>query len=74
MKTIYLDVEDDKLDTVLAFIKKFKKGIIKNIIIEDGLNIEPVSKDDPDYQEISEIKSQNNKKYSIGEAEKILGL
>ncbi len=74
MKTIYLDVEDDKLELVLNFIKNLQKGIIKNIVVEDNLNIEPISKDSSDYQEILEIKSQNNKKYSIEEVEKILGL
>ena len=74
MKTIYLDVEDDKLELVLNFIKNLQKGIIKNIVVEDNLNIEPISEDSSDYQEILEIKSQNNKKYSIEEVEKILGL
>ncbi len=75
MKTIYLDVEDDKLEFILSFIKNLKTGIVKNIIIEeDGLHIEPISKESSEYREIVEIKSQNNEKYSIEETEKILGL
>ncbi len=75
MKTIYLDVEDDKLEFILSFIKNLKTGIVKNIVVEeDGLDIEPISKDSSDYREIVEIKSQNNEKYSIEEAEKFLGL
>ena len=42
-------------------------------IIED-IEIESISKNEDDYKEIQKIKSQNNKKYSLSETKKILGI
>lgn len=77
MQTVYIDVEEDKLEIFLTIIQNLKHDIVKNIKISNKLNsldIEPVEKDSEDYQEIQAIKAQNNPKYSLDEAKAKLGL
>jgi len=38
------------------------------------LNIEPIERDSEDYQEIQEIKAQNNNRYTLSEVKAQLGL
>jgi len=77
MQTVYIDVEEDKLEIFLTIIQNLKHDIVKNIKISNKLNsldIEPMEKDSEDYQEIQAIKAQNNPKYSLDEAKAKLRL
>jgi len=75
MKTIQLDVPDDKLDTFLTIIGNLKNDIVQNIRLQnDSLDIEPIEKESADYTDIQKTKSENNPKYSIEEAKVKLGL
>jgi len=52
MKTIQIDIENDKLDTLLTIIKNLKPDLIKDInIFDNSLHIEPIEKDSSDYNE-----------------------
>ena len=75
MQTIQLDIHDDKLDLFLTIIQNLKDDIVKNIKIKDEvLNIESIEGSSEDYSDIQVIKSQNNPKYSLNDAKRMLGL
>ena len=74
MQTIQLDIADDKLDTFLTIVGNLKNDIVQNIRLQNTLDIEPIEKDSADFVAIKKIKSENNPKYSIAEAEAKLGL
>ena len=73
MTTIEIKIEDNQVDRFLQYLNKLKNGIVDNIKIK-SLNIESVDKNSLDYKEVMEIKQQNNKKYSLDETKKLLGL
>ena len=74
MHTIQLDIADDKLDTFLTIVDNLKNDIVQNIRLQNNLDIEPIEKESADFLDIQKIKSENNPKYSITEAEARLGL
>jgi hypothetical protein len=75
MKTIQLDIVDDKMDLFLSIIHNLKSGIVESIRVEDGiLDIEPIDKGSDEFLEIQEIKSHDNQKYTIDEVKRKLGL
>ena len=74
MHTIQLDIADDKLDTFLTIVGNLKNDIVQNIRLQNNLDIEPIEKESADFLDIQKIKSENNPKYSIAEAEARLGL
>ena len=75
MKTIQIDIENDKLDTLLTIIKNLKPDLIKDInIFDNTLHIEPLEKDSSDYIEIMKVKEENNIKYSLNEVKRELGI
>ncbi len=75
MKSVHIDIEDDKLDIFLTIIKNLKPDLIKNInILDNSLHIEPINKDSSDYMEIMSVKEENNIKYSLDEVKRELGL
>lgn len=74
MKTIQLDIQDDKLNTFLTIIDSLKSGMVDKIRLQnDILDIENIKQDSPDYLDIQETKSENNISYSIEEAKEKLG-
>lgn len=75
MKTIQLDIQDDKLNAFLTIIDSLKSDMIDKIRFQnDILDIENIEKNSPDYLDIQETKKQNNQSYSIEEAKSKLGL
>ncbi|MEA3456732.1 MAG: hypothetical protein U9R26_09500 [Campylobacterota bacterium] len=75
MKTIQLDISDDKLDTFLTIINNLKNDIVQNIRLQnDNLDIEPIEKESKDFLDIQKTKGENNPQYSIEEAKAKLGL
>ena len=77
MKTIHIEVADDKLELFLTIINNLKKDIIQNIKLADNqdiLDIEPIEKDSQDYKDIETIKAENNIKYSLDEVKAKLGI
>ncbi len=74
MKTIQLDIQDDKLNTFLTIVDNLKNGMIDKIRFQsDILDIENIEKESPDYLDIQRTKNENNKSYSIEEAKEKLG-
>ena len=74
MKTIQLDIQDDKLNVFLTIVDNLKNGMIDKIRFQsDILDIENIEKDSPDYLDIEETKNENNKSYSIEKAKEKLG-
>ena len=77
MKTIHIEVADDKLELFLTIINNLKKDIIQNIKLADNqdvLDIEPIEKDSQDYKDIETIKAENNIRYSLDEVKDKLGI
>ncbi|MEA1920789.1 MAG: hypothetical protein U9N52_13185 [Campylobacterota bacterium] len=75
MKTVQLDIQDDKLNDFLTIIDNLKNEMIDTIRFQnDILDIENIEKDSSDYLDIQETKNENNKSYSIEEAKEKLGL
>jgi len=75
MKTVQLDIQDDKLNAFLTIIDSLKNDMIDKIRFQgDILDIENIEKDSSDYLDIEQTKSENNKSYSIEEAREKLGL
>ena len=69
MQTVQLDIADDKLDTFLTIVESLQKDIVKGIRLKDnGLDIEPIEKESPDFIDIQLTKEENNPTYSIEEA------
>jgi hypothetical protein len=73
MTTIEIKIEDNQVERFLQYLNELKSDIIDNIKIK-SLNIESIDKNSSDYKEIMAIKKQNNKKYSLDETKKLLGL
>ena len=75
MRTIQLDIADDKLDTFLTIVENLQKDIVQGIRLKDnGLDIELIEKDSQDFIDIQLVKDENNLKYSIDEVKAKLGL
>jgi hypothetical protein len=75
MQTVQIDIPDDKIDTFLTIINNLKKDIVQNIRLRNNdLEIEPISRDSQDFEDIQAAKAENNIKYSIDEAKAKLGL
>ncbi|MCF6269613.1 MAG: hypothetical protein L3J41_07875 [Melioribacteraceae bacterium] len=75
MQTIQLDIKDEELNTFLTIVKNLKSGMIENIRTQnDILDVETIEKESTDYIELETIKAQNNKKYTLDEAKKMLGI
>ena len=75
MQTVQLDIKDEKLELFLTIVKNLKDDIIENIKVKNNLlDVEQIDKDEVDFKELQSIKEQNNKKYSLEETKKILGL
>ena len=75
MQTVQIDIADDKLDTFLTIIENLQKDIVKGIKLKDnGLDIEPIEADSPDFIDLQITKNENNPKYSLAEAKAHLGL
>ncbi|MBN2896201.1 MAG: hypothetical protein JXK05_09970 [Campylobacterales bacterium] len=75
MKTVQLDIQDDKLETFLMIVRSLKDDIVQSIRMQDAiLDVESIQKNTPEYHEIEEIKSQNNPKHSLSDAKIALGL
>lgn len=75
MKTVQLDIQDDKLSAFLTIINSLKSGIVEEIRMqEDILDIEAIEKDSDDYLILQQAKKENNQKYDIDEAKARLGL
>ena len=75
MHTIQIDIADDKLDVFLTIVENLQKDMIKGIRLKDnGLDIEPIEKDSPDFIDIQLTKEENNPTYSLEEAKAQLGL
>ncbi len=72
MHILTINVNDNSFDRVMNFLKNEKVDIVEEKEI-NKLNIEQISKDDPDYQYILEAKKENNKSYSLEEVKKKLG-
>ena len=73
MQTVQIDINDKKLRIFLDIIKNLKSGIVENIRTQDEiLDIESIAFSSEDYVEVETIKEQNNKKYTLEEAKKIL--
>jgi hypothetical protein len=73
MTTIEIKIKDNQVERFLQYLNELKSDIIDNIKIK-SLNIESIDKNSSDYKEIMAIKKQNNKKYSLDETKKLLGL
>jgi len=74
MKTIQLDIQDDKLNAFLTIVDNLKNGIIDKIRFQsDILDIQNIEKGSLDYLDIQETKNKNNQTYSIEEAKEKLG-
>ena len=73
MTTIEIKIKDNQVERFLQYLNELKSDIIDNIKIK-SLNIESIDKNSSDYKEIMVIKKQNNKKYSLDETKKLLGL
>ncbi len=75
MQTIQIDIADDKLDTFLTIVENLQKDIVKGIKLKDnGLDIEPIEANSPDFIDLQLTKNENNPKYSLAEAKAHLGL
>jgi hypothetical protein len=77
VRTLVLNINDDKFDFILSVINSFKDGIIESMEVKNksiDLDIEVVEKDSDDFKEIQKIKAEKNQKYSINETRKLLGL
>lgn len=75
MQTVQIDIADDKLDTFLTIVENLQKDIVKGIKLKDnGLDIEPIEDDSPDFIDLQLTKNENNPKYSLAEAKAHLGL
>ncbi len=75
MQTVQIDIADDKLDTFLTIIENLQKDIVKGIKLKDnGLDIEPIEANSPDFIDLQLTKDENNPKYSLAEAKAHLGL
>jgi len=75
MQTVQIDIADDKLDTFLTIVENLQKDIVKGIKLKDnGLDIEPIEADSPDFIDLQLTKNENNTKYSFAEAKAHLGL
>jgi hypothetical protein len=77
MKTLQIDVPDDKFDAFMTVLKSLKDDFIDKISIKNetlDLDIESIPSNDEDFLEIQKIKKQNNHSYSLDEAKKILGI
>jgi len=75
MQTVQIDIADDKLDTFLTIVENLQKDIVKGIKLKDnGLDIEPIEADSPDFIDLQLTKNENNPKYSLAEAKAHLGL
>jgi hypothetical protein len=73
MQTIQLDIKDDKFDMFLSMIKNLKNDIVEDIRIKDQiLDIKPLNENSSDYNDIKNTKLENNKKYNIQDAKRIL--
>ena len=74
MKTIQLDIQDDKLNAFLTIVDNLKNDMIDKIRFQsDILDIENIEKDSSDYLDIEQTKNENNRSYSIEEAKEKLG-
>ncbi|MDM8566859.1 hypothetical protein QUF74_14550 [Candidatus Halobeggiatoa sp. HSG11] len=66
MKTVQLDIQDDKLSVFLTIINSLKSGIVEEVRMqEDILDIEAIEKDSDDYLILQQSKKENNQKYDI---------
>ncbi|MDM8568631.1 hypothetical protein QUF50_03785 [Thiotrichales bacterium HSG1] len=75
MKTIQLDIPDDKVSVFLTIINSLKSGIVEEVRMqEDILDIEAIEKDSDDYLILQQAKKENNQKYDIDDARAKLGL
>ena len=75
MQIIQIDIADDKLDTLLTIVENLQKDILKGIKLKDnGLDIEPIEADSPDFIDLQLTKDENNPKYSQAEVKAHLGL
>ena len=74
MKTIQLDIQDDKLNAFLTILDNLKNGIVEKIRLQDDiLDIENVENGSADHLDIEATKQENNQSYSIEEAKARLG-
>ena len=75
MRTVQIEVADDKLDTFLTIIENLQKDIVQGIRLKDnGLHPEPIETDSQDFIDIQLTKKENNPQYSIDEAKAKLGI
>ncbi len=75
MQTVQIDIQDDKLNTFLMIINNLKNGIVESIRTQDKIwDIENIEKNSDEYLLLKKTKDENNQKYTIDEAEQLLGL
>ena len=74
MKTVQLDIQDDKLNAFLTIIDNLKNGIVEKIRFQDDiLDIENVENNSSDDLDIKATKKESNQNYSLDEARIKLG-